>query len=216
MSWKKVIPNGRAAITRDSSPAYLKKAIESSLRRLRIERLPVYFIHWPDPNTDIKLTFEFLSLMKEKGKIEKIGCSNFSAAQVREACEVSEVSYVQLPVNVLGDNIDSDMSELVKKKAIGVIAYNVLANGLLTGKFKANSRFESNDRRARQPLFRGEDYQRALRQVIEISALAKADNLTSAQFAIDWVLRQDNVVSAILGIKNCAQIEENSLIMTKI
>ncbi|WP_188707695.1 aldo/keto reductase [Polaromonas eurypsychrophila] len=216
MSWREATSGGRAAVSRDSSPAYLRTAVEASLRRLRLDRLPVYFIHWPDPGTEIKHTFEFLSRLKEEGKVGHIGCSNFSAAQVRAACEVSEVSLVQLPVNLLGEEMDLEMAELVKEKAIGVVAYNVLANGLLTGKYDTNSRFTQDDRRARLPLFHGEAYLRALLQVTEISARAEAENLTCAQYAIASVLRRGDVVSAILGVKNRAQIEENYSAMSRL
>lgn len=209
MSWTAASSGGRAIISRDSSPRYLKAAVEASLRRLRIDRLPVYFIHWPDPNTEIRATFECLAELRDEGKIGQIGCSNFSAAQVRVACEVTEVSFVQLPVNMLGDDIGPEMANLVKEKGVAVVAYNVLANGLLTGKYNVNSRFALDDRRSRLPLFQGERYRQALRQLADISAMAAAENLTCAQYAISWALGRPGVVSSILGIKNRGQIEEN-------
>ncbi len=209
LSWADTPSGERAAISRDSSPKYLRGAVEASLRRLRLDCIPVYFIHEPDPNTEIKYTFEYLSKLRDEGKILHIGCSNFSAAQVRAACEVSDISLVQLPLNLLGEDLDLEMAELVKEKAIGVVAYNVLANGLLTGKYDENSRFEQNDRRARLPLFQGKKYRETLRQVADISVLAAAENLTCAQYAISRVLRRPDVVSAIVGIKNRGQIEEN-------
>lgn len=209
LSWTDNPSGERAAISRDSSPKYLRGAVEASLRRLRLDCIPVYFIHWPDPNTEIKYTLEYLSKLRDEGKIGHIGCSNFSAAQVRAACEVSDVSLVQLPLNLLSEDLDLEMAELVKEKAIGVVAYNVLANGLLTGKYDENSRFEQNDRRARLPLFQGEKYREMLRKVADISVMATAENLTCTQYAISRVLRRPEVVSAILGIKNRGQIEEN-------
>lgn len=212
LSWADAPSGGRAIISRDSSPKYLGGAVEASLRRLRLDRLPVYFIHWPDPNTEIRATFECLAKLRDEGKIGQIGCSNFSAAQVRAACEVSEVSLVQLPMNLLGEDMDAAMAELVREKSIGVVAYNVLANGLLTGKYDENSRFPPDDRRARLPLFQGDAYRRALQQVADISTAAAAENLTCAQYAISRVLRRAGVVSAILGIKNRRQIEENCMV----
>jgi len=213
MSWRESSLGQRAVISRDSSPAYLRTAVEASLRRLRLEQLPIYFVHWPDADIEINHTFEFLSTLKAEGKIGYIGCSNFSAAQVRVACEVSEVSFVQLPMNLLGEDIDFQMVELIKEKAIGVIAYNVLSNGLLTGKYKTNSRFDEGDRRNRLPLFQGEAYLQALHQVTEITARAQAENLTCAQYSIASILKRDYVVSAVIGIKSREQIEENSSVM---
>lgn len=209
MSWEESSAGGRAIVLRDSSPGYLQTAVEASLRRLRIDQIPIYFIHWPDPHTEIRDTFEFLSRLQEAGKVAHIGCSNFTAAQVRDACEVSKVSFVQLPVNLLGEDIAPDMAALVNEKDIRVVAYNVLANGLLTGKFNIESQFSVDDRRSRLPRFQGEMYRKALRKVAEICDLAISENLTCAQYAIAAVLQRGDIESAILGIKNLAQIEEN-------
>jgi myo-inositol catabolism protein IolS len=210
MSWAEASEGGRAIISRDSSPRHLQIAVENSLRRLRLDRIPIYFIHWPDPKTEIRDTFEFLNRLQDAGKIAHIGCSNFSVAQVQAASEVSKVSFVQLPLNLLGEDITPEMAALVKEKDIKVVAYNVLANGLLTGKFNINSKFAAGDRRARLPLFQGEMYRKALHRVAEISTLAASENLTCAQFAINTVLRRGDIASVILGIKNREQIEENS------
>lgn len=209
LSWQAVAAGERASISRDSSPSYLRTAVEASLRRLRIDCLPVYFVHWPDPHIEIRDTFECLSRLRDEGKIAHIGCSNFSAAQVRTASEVSRVSFVQLPVNLLGEDVEPEMAKLAKEKAIAVVAYNVLANGLLTGKYNASSQFARDDRRSRLPLFQGETYRSALEKVARISVMAKAENLTCAQYAISSVLQRSGVVSAILGVKNREQIEEN-------
>ncbi|MCZ8293229.1 MAG: aldo/keto reductase [Hylemonella sp.] len=215
MSWQHSTSGGRATIRRDSSPEYLRGAVEASLRRLRIDSIPIYFIHWPDPNTEIATTFECLSRLRDEGKIGQIGCSNFSATQVRAACDVAEVSYVQLPLNLLDGGLDPDMDELVREKSIGVVAYNVLANGLLTGKYDASSRFPVNDRRSRLPRFQGDAFKLALRQVADISLAAAAEGLTCAQYAITKVLERAGVVSVILGIKNRQQIEENCWILSR-
>ncbi len=215
MSWADAPPGGRAVIKRDSSPKYLRSAVEASLRRLRIDSIPIYFIHWPDPNIEIAATFECLARLRDEGKIGQIGCSNFSAAQVRAACDVAEVSYVQLPLNLLDGGLVPDMDELVREKSIGVVAYNVLANGLLTGKYDASSRFPENDRRSRLPRFQGDAFKLALRQVADISLAAAAENLTCAQYAITKVLERAGVVSVILGIKNRQQIEENCWILSR-
>lgn len=209
ISWQHPGAGGRAAIRRDSSPAYLRRAVEASLKRLRLDRLPVYFIHWPDPHTDIRSTFECLARIQDAGKIGWLGCSNFSAEQVLLACQVAKVSYVQLPLNILGEDMDPSMLQVVHEKRIGVIAYNVLANGLLTGKYGPDAHFPENDRRSRLPLFQGDAYRQALLRVRAISAAAEAEELSCAQYAIAKVVERTEVSSAILGIKNRRQIEEN-------
>lgn len=209
MSWQHSSDNGRATVRRDSSPKYLRGAVEASLKRLRLDRLPVYFIHWPDPHTDIRSTFECLARMQDEGKIGWIGCSNFSPEQVRVACQVAEISYLQLPLNILGAGLAPSMQQVIKQYGIGLVVYNVLANGLLTGKYGLHASFPENDRRARLPLFQGEAYRHALKRVAEITVTAEAEGFSCAQYAIKKVLEQVEVESAILGIKNRLQIEEN-------
>lgn len=213
LSWQAGMSSERASIRRNSSPKYLQGAVEASLRRLRLDRLPIYFIHWPDPNTDIRATFECLTDLKDAGKIGWIGCSNFSVEQVRLASQVSNVSFVQLPMNILGEQMEVDMQLLTQEKDIDVVAYNVLANGLLTGKYGPNACFPKDDRRSRLPLFQGDAYRYALAEVQEFSTVAKANGLTCAQYAIAKVLRYPQVTSTILGIKNRQQIEENGAIL---
>lgn len=209
LSWQPTAPGERASIRRDSSPQNLRRAVEASLRRLRLERLPVYFIHWPDPDTDIRSTFECLARLQDAGKIGWIGCSNFSAREVRLACEVADVALVQLPINILGEDLEPAMLQVVHEKDIGVVAYNVLASGLLTGKYGLDDCFPESDRRSRLPMFKGDAYRQALNQVREISTAAAAEGLTCAQYSIAKVGMRSDITSTILGVKSRQQIEEN-------
>jgi myo-inositol catabolism protein IolS len=213
VAWRPLAMGMRAAIRLDSSPAYLYKAVDESLRRLRLDRLPIYFVHWPDPDIDIRVTFECLSHLQHIGKIGWIGCSNFSADQVRIASEVTEVSFVQLPLNILGQEMDPAMQKLVLDKRIDVIAYDVLAKGLLSGKFNTETRFLESDRRSRLPIFQGEAYRSALQRVQDFSSIASRSGMTCAQYSIMKILDLQEVRSVILGIKTRAQIEENAAIL---
>jgi aryl-alcohol dehydrogenase-like predicted oxidoreductase len=79
VSWSTPTSQSRASITRDSSPSYLRTAVENSLRRLRLDVLPIYYVHWPDPSTPIEATFAELEKLRTEGKIGSLGCSNYSA-----------------------------------------------------------------------------------------------------------------------------------------
>jgi aryl-alcohol dehydrogenase-like predicted oxidoreductase len=209
LSWDELQPNGRACIRRDSSKVNLRQGVEDSLRRLRLERIPLYYIHWPDPETDIRATFECLMELREEGKILHIGCSNFEASQVRAACEVAKVSFAQLPLNILGEGPTAEMQATLDSHGVGIVAYNVLASGLLTGKYNAQSKFPADDRRSRLPAFQGDLYQQALAQVAEMQPLAVKAGLSVAQYSITWALDHPAVVATILGIKSIGQLEEN-------
>ena len=208
LSWKSN-SSGRAAVVKDSSPSAIRRDVENSLKRLRLESLPIFFVHWPDNNTLVRETFFELMKLKSDGKIQSIGCSNFSAGQIQEACSVAQVDYIQIAVNILSGFPDERISNVCAQNEIKIIAYNVLANGLLTGKFDKNSKFPKHDRRSRLPLFRGEEYYKILDQIEKLKIIAKADNKSVLQHSINWVLKQNNISSAILGIKSSNQIADN-------
>lgn len=199
----------RNVVVKDSSPLAIKKDIECSLRRLRLETLPIFFVHWPDINTPIEDTFIELMKLKKDGKIQSIGCSNFSSQQLKRACLVSKVEYIQMPINILNGALDKSVSEICNINKINVIGYNVLLNGLLTGKFNKNSTFLKNDRRSRLSLFKGIDFINALESVEKLKLKAAENNSSLTNYAINWVLTQKNISSVVVGIKNSEQIIEN-------
>ena len=122
---------------------------------------------------------------------------------------MATVRYVQLPVNLLEGATGPDMVEVCERHDIGIVAYNVLAQGLLSGKFDESTRFPADDRRSRLPLFQGQPYRDALAKVTRLKQVAAAEGSTAVQYAIRWVLSQPRVVSAIVGIKSVRQLEEN-------
>tara|TARA_B100001093_G_C26832429_1_gene1016743 strand:+ start:1691 stop:2566 length:876 start_codon:yes stop_codon:yes gene_type:complete len=213
LSWKES-RTVRSVVIKDSSPIAIRKDVESSLVRLRLECLPIFFVHWPDINTPIEDTFIELLKLKKEGKIKTIGCSNFSAQQLKRACLISKIDYVQLPINILNTSLDKNIAEICKKNKIQIVAYNVLLNGLLTGKFNRNTNFQENDRRSRLPLFRGINFIDVLEKVENLKLKAAENNSNITNYAINWVLKQKNICSVVIGIKNSEQIAENYSIIT--
>ena len=206
LSWQELQADGRAFVRRDSSKANLRQGVEDSLRRLRLERIPLYYIHWPDPETDIRAAFECLMELREEGKIHHIGCSNFEASQIRSACQVAKLSFAQLPLNILGEGPTAEMQATLDSHGVGIVAYNVLGSGLLTGKFNARSQFPADDRRSRLPIFQGDRYRHALARVEEIQSVAAMAGLSVTQYSIGWALERPAVIATILGIKSAGQL----------
>jgi len=200
---------GRASIRKDSSSSAIRKDVESSLRRLRLECLPIFYIHWPDQNVPLSETFGELDRMRDEGKIESVGCSNFSVSQMKVALSFSKIKYTQLPVNILNGALDASLVDLCIKNEIGIVAYNVLANGLLSGKYHKDSTFPKNDRRSHLPLFRGKMYHEALESVESLKLRASSCNMSTSQYSINWALSQPSVLSAIVGIKTPKQMLDN-------
>ncbi len=208
VSWN--LKDGNRAKTKlNSSPNYIRSAVEASLKRLKLDRIPIYYIHWPDPDVDIGSTFECLWNLQEEGKIGTLGCSNFNAKQIAEAAQIVRLSIVQLPLNVLSGPLSADINTVCHDNDIKVVAYNVLASGLLTGKYHSLSKFNQNDRRSRMPMFIGDEFKKALNRVADIKLVADKLDITVGQYAINWVLSQKHVASAITGIKNEKQILHN-------
>lgn len=208
LSWKKSSTK-RSDVFKDSSPIAIRRDVEKSLLRLRLECLPIFYVHWPDENTPIQNTFFELLKLKNEGKIMSIGCSNFSVHQLSEACKITKVDYLQLPINLLSGKLNDEISQFCTNNKIKLIAYNVLENGLLSGKLNKNSFFPENDRRSRLPLFKGEKFINVLKRIDELRIEAEKNNNTLLQYAINWVLVQKNLCSVIIGIKNSEQIIEN-------
>jgi len=208
VAWKEE-ENTRAKTWKDSSPAYLRSAVENSLRRLRLDCIPLLYSHWPDPATSIEKTFETFGQLKEEGKIVLIGCSNYGLPELEEIIKITPISLLQLPLNILMTKINDDLVSFCRENNIKIVTYNTLANGLLTGKFTSDKKLDASDRRSRLPIFQGEQYLDSLKLVDGFSALAKKEKLTLPQYAIKWNLLQPCVISSIVGIKSMTQLNEN-------
>lgn len=208
VAWKKQ-KNKRAITFFNSKPDYIQSAVEASLRRLKLDSIPLYYIHWPDPKVPLAKTFNKLQMLKELGKIKYLGCSNFSSSQIKEASKYAKIDFCQLPANILIGLPSKNILSICKKNKIKIVAYNVLASGLLTSKFNESTSFQKNDRRSRTPEFIGKKFSENLDKVQKITDKIKDQNLSINQFAINWIMKQKQINFTILGIKNRNQIIEN-------
>lgn len=210
VSWRQH-EDGRAVTGIDCSPSYIKYAVEESLKRLRLDKIPVYYIHWPEKGRDVGEIAETLYELQLAGKIGAIGYSNFSTEQLRRALEFAPISFIQIPVNILMDRPEPDITDFCKTNKIGIVGYNVLASGLLTGKFDRNTAFPSNDRRSRLPQFIGDGLLESVAQVDILRDKAAKDGVTLAQYSIMKALDMPAVEATIIGIKRPKQLKENLL-----
>ena len=199
----------RASIEINCSPEYLKTAVEGSLKRLRLDCLPIYYVHWPDPKIEIRKTFDLLAELQNQEKIGLIGCSNFSEQQLQTAINHASISLIQIPLNPLDSPLSNNLSNICRKNKIKIVAYNVLAFGLLTGKFKAAKEFPEEDRRSRVGNFKKENFSAVSSRIGEIEKIAKKVNMSLLEYTLKWVLNLDGVVSAITGIKTREQAIQN-------
>ena len=197
----------RSQLMRNLRAESIVAECEASLRRLHVENIDLYQCHWPDSATPEQETFTALEKLKAQGKVRAIGVSNYSCEQILHAMEYARIASVQPPFSMLHRRPLQDLLPFCREHEIGVIAYSPLAKGLLTGKFSADSSIAGVH--ATDPEFRGDRYQRNLRFVDELRAIAANNDRSPAQLALRWVIQQPGVTGAIMGVKRPSQVLEN-------
>jgi len=154
--------------------------------------------------------------LQERQLIGAIGVSNFSVEQMRVAGLHCRIDYLQAPINCLSQSEVDGLSPYCLANGISIVAYNVLARGLLTGKLSESSSFPASDRRIRLPQFQGDSLPRSLAEVRAVSEAARAVGKSILEYAFSWVLERPGVVSAIAGIKSSQQLLENWLAVQRV
>jgi aryl-alcohol dehydrogenase-like predicted oxidoreductase len=209
VNWGERPANGLAKTFYDSSAKRVVEALEASLKRLRLDCIPLYYIHWPDPNTSFIETAEALKRCQESGKIKNIGLSNFSLPQIKEIRQDLNVIAIQAQYSLINKGIEGDFINSCKDLGMNIFTYGPLAQGLLTGKYNDKSTFSNDDCRKRLPHFHGEKLKKHMGVIQKISEIADKYHITMSQVALRWVLENPNVLCAISGIKSVEQIEDN-------
>ncbi|MGD9895983.1 MAG: aldo/keto reductase [Candidatus Methylacidiphilaceae bacterium] len=200
--------NEREEIRRNSSPERLQKEIDESLRRLGVDSIDLYQIHWPDAHVPIEATAQSLLSFQAQGKIRALGVSNYSVEQMNAWRKVAPLHTDQPPYNVFERGIERDVLPYCRENGIGVVAYGVLCRGLLTGKFSANHTFGPGDIRHIDPKFQGESFRRYLAAVDDLRVLAQSLGCTLSQLAARWALQQPGISVVLWGARKPSQIRE--------
>src|SRR5690242_15291944 len=125
--------DGKGEVTSSLKAASLRSELEASLRRLQVDYIDLYQIHWPNPDPDIEEAWETLAKFKQEGKVRAIGASNFNVQQLQRAMEVAPVDSLQPPYSLLNRDVEQEILPFCLKNQIGVIVYSPMASGLLTG-----------------------------------------------------------------------------------
>ncbi len=184
---------------------------EHSLRRLGVEAIDLYQIHWPMPAQDIEEGFLALLHLKEQGKIRWAGVSNFSAAQLSAIANHGEVSSLQPPYSLLRRQVEQDELAWCSKHKCGVISYSPMQCGILAGKLSEQwvASLPSNDwRKTKLEYLKPENLPHLLILVARLKAIAAKTAHTPAQLAVAWVLRRQEITAAIVGARRPGQIGE--------
>jgi aryl-alcohol dehydrogenase-like predicted oxidoreductase len=190
------------------------EACDSSLKNLRTDYIDLYQIHWPAGSWESEIvpveeTMRALNDLKQQGKIRAIGLSNFSRAQIEEAAQYGRVDSLQPPYSLFWRSVEKDEMPYCIENNITILAYSPLAQGLLTGKFGPGHKFEEGDHRAKNKLFEGENYQRALAAVDKLRPIADRHQCSLAELALAWLIAQPQTC-AIAGARNAEQAVANA------
>ena len=198
-----------SALRKDASRKSILEEIDQSLKRLGTDWIDLYQVHWPDVETSHQETMETLLEIQEQGKIRSIGVSNYSAVQIKECSQYAKIISLQPEYSLLAREIEKETVPLCIENDIGIIAYSPLSSGVLTGKYDKNTKFKDWRGKGIIGTFAGEGYTKNISKVDLLKVIALEEGKTCGQMAINWVLRQPALATALVGVKNQVQMEEN-------
>lgn len=201
--------DSHGAVSRDSSPERIKHALNESLRRLRVDSITLYQLHWPDGVTPLDAVLEVLLRFREEGKIQFIGVSNVSVGQLESVYPAHRIDSVQVPYNLLCRGIENTFITWCDSKATSVLAHSGLARGLLSGKRSQDFHFEGLDTRSRSAYFADSGREEKQQLIEALFEVGKRVGCSPSAVALRWLLDQRAVTSVLVGMKGVAQLEEN-------
>lgn len=187
------------------------REVEDSLRRLAVDAIDLYQIHWPpEPDSpELEEGWSILAALQRQGKVRWIGVSNFDVKQMRRAQSIAPITSLQPPYSLINRTAEEDVLPFCLREGIGVIAYSPMASGLLTGAMTREriARLPEDDWRKRDPEFNEPKLSRNLVVVDQLREIGKRHGRSPGEVAIAWTLRNPAVTGAIVGARNARQVD---------
>ena len=202
--------NEQGEIGHSLKAASVRRELEASLRRLKLDVIDLYQIHWPDPEPDIEEGWKTLAELQKEGKVRYIGVSNFNVAQMKRIEKIAPITSLQPNYNIVTRDIERETLPFCRDRNIGVIVYSPMKSGLLTGKMTREriASLPRDDFRPRTPSFQEPLLSRNLGLVEVLRAIAKRHDRTPGELAIAWTLRDPVVTGAIVGMRSAEQAKQ--------
>ncbi|MGB6131202.1 MAG: aldo/keto reductase [Acidobacteriaceae bacterium] len=187
----------------------LQEELDNSLRRLGIDVVDLYQIHWPMPEDEIEEGWETLARFKEQGKVRYIGVSNFSVAQMKRIQKIAPITSLQPPYSLLRRDIETEILPFCHEHNIGVINYSPMLSGMLTGKMTAEriQNLPQDDWRKRSPNFQSPKLERNLALADLLKEIGNAHGVQAGVVAVAWTLRNPAITAAIVGARRPDQVD---------
>jgi aryl-alcohol dehydrogenase-like predicted oxidoreductase len=189
---------------------YVRQACEASLERLGVDHIDLYYQHRVDKSTEIEETVGAMAELVEAGKVRHIGLSEASPETIRRAHAVHPVTALQTEYSLWSRDPEDEIFPTVRELGIGFVAYSPLGRGFLSGRITSPEDLDPDDFRRRNPRFQDENFARNLELVERVREIAEGKDVTPAQLALAWVLRQGDDIVPIPGTKRASYLEENA------
>ncbi|MCA9036963.1 MAG: aldo/keto reductase [Planctomycetaceae bacterium] len=185
---------------------------EASLKRLNVECIDLYQMHWPEPDEEIEEGWQTLVDLKSQGKVRHIGVSNHSVSQLQRLQAIHPVATLQPPYSMIARDVEESLLGFCHQQNTGVVCYSPMGKGLLTGTFTADrvATLSEKDHRSRDPRFQSPQLEVNLAFVDRLQTIADSLGWTIPELSIAWVLRRPEVTSAIVGARRPHQIMETA------
>ena len=197
------------SIYRSLKAASLQEELENSLRRLKVDTIDLYQIHWPNPDEEIEEGWDALAKFQKQGKIRWIGVSNFNVDQMKRAQKIAPITSLQPPYSMLRRAIEQEILPFAKAHNIGVINYSPMVSGLLTGKMTAErvAALPADDWRKRAVEFNEPRLSKNLKLVELLREIGAGHSVAPGVVAVAWTLRHPAITAAIVGGRSAEQVD---------
>lgn len=193
----------------DGRPEYARHAIDRSLRRLRTDRIDLYYLHRPDPRVPIEESVGAMAGLVEAGKVRQLGLSEVSADQLRRAATVHPIAAVQSEWSIFSRELEAEVVPAAREIGATIVPYSPLGRGMLTGSARATNKLPLLDYRRSLPRWQSTHLATNLRVVERLRAIAADLGITPAQLALAWLLAQGPDVVPIPGTTQPRYLEQN-------
>ncbi|MBA3661808.1 MAG: aldo/keto reductase [Gammaproteobacteria bacterium] len=193
-------------ITRNSTPAQIRKEIDASLVRLKTDYIDIYQIHWPDHTVPLEETAEAMHALLREGKIRAIGVSNFSVEQMERFIQIAPIHTSQPPYNLFERDIEKNILPFTEKHQIVTLAYSALCRGLLSGRMHLETTFNGDDVRKADPKFRSPRFDEYLSTIEDLQLFSQQRyGKKILALAVRWILDRGRTI-ALWGARKPQQL----------
>jgi aryl-alcohol dehydrogenase-like predicted oxidoreductase len=192
-----------------NSMKHIRREVEESLKRLQVEAIDLYQIHWPKPDEEIEEGWQAMADLKKEGKVRWIGVSNFSPSQMERAMKIAPITSNQPPYSMINRSIEPEILPFCGKHNISVINYAPMHSGLLTGAMTKErvAAFPSDDFRRNAKSYQQPALDRNLKLADLLKQIGSRHNVNAGVVATAWTLEQPAITAAIVGSRSAKQVE---------